>query len=175
LAGFLTQLADRVKDGMAISMAETLETLADSAPHFDDAKDFQNFLTKLAKVAGGEVSVSEELYEALSVRKPYGEITQELMDYQQMYGILDRIIEEYEIAENLMEELNITGEDLSLDSLARYNLAVNIIDGVVAGDKRAINVMEDLLQLTKGEHKKELLALGKIVDKYKNDNHDSQT
>jgi hypothetical protein len=43
---------------------------------------------------------------------------------------------------------------------------VNIIDGTVEGDERAISVMEELLQLSQGEHKEELLAVGKIVKKY---------
>lgn len=167
LAGFLAYVSDGIKDKMAISIAETLETVADSAPHFYDSKDFQNFITKLAEIAGGEVSVSDELYEALSTREPYGEITQELKDYQGMYGILVDILEEYNVVDRLMEELDFTGEDQDQDYLVRYNLAVNIIDGAVAGDENAINVMEELLQLSQGEHREELLAVGKIVDKYK--------
>ncbi len=175
LAGFLTHVADRVKDKMAISIAETLEDVADSAPRFDDFGDFQNFLTKLAEAAGGEVSVSDELYEALSVRKPYDKIAKELRDYQGMYRILDSIIEEYKVEDRLMEEFNITGKDLGQVSLVRYNLAVDIIDGAIAGDEKAIHVMEELLELSQGEHREELLALGKIVDRYKNCNHDSHT
>jgi hypothetical protein len=90
-----------------------------------------------------------------------------------MYGILDSIIEEYKTEDRLMEELKISGKDLGKGSLVRYNLAVNIIDGAIAGDEKAIHVMEDLLELSQGEHKEELLALGKIVDRYKNCNHDS--
>jgi hypothetical protein len=65
-----------------------------------------------------------------------------------------------------MEELDFTGEDQDPDYLVRYNLAVNIIDGAVAGDENPINVMEGLWQLSQGEHREELLAVGKIVDKY---------
>lgn len=53
LAGFLTSVASTIKDKMALSIAETLEAIGDTAPHFDDSKDFQNFLTKLAEVTGG--------------------------------------------------------------------------------------------------------------------------
>lgn len=172
LAGFLAKVADKVKSEMAISMAETIEGLADSAPHFDDSKNFQNFLTKLAEVAGGEVSVSDELYQALSIRKPYGEITQELMDYQLAYGTLDAIIEEYELLEQLVEKMDITIEDLGSDSLACYNLAVIIIDGAIEGDEGALRVFDDLLLLSQGEHEEELRAVGNIVNKYKNGNHD---
>jgi hypothetical protein len=175
LAGFLTLVADKVKDKMAISLAETLEDVADSAPRFDDFGDFQNFLTKLAEAAGGEVSVSDELYEALSVREPYDKIAKELRDYQEMYGILDDIIKEYKVEDRLIEEINITGKTQGQGSLVRYNLAVDIIDGAIAGDEKAIHVMEELLELSQGEHREELLALGKIVDRYKNCNHDSHT
>jgi hypothetical protein len=71
------------------------------------------------------------------------------------------------VVDRLIEELDFTGEDQDPDYLVRYNLAVNIIDGAVAGDENPINVMEGLLQLSQGEHKEELLAVGKIVDKYK--------
>jgi hypothetical protein len=175
LAGFLTLVVDRVKDKMAISIAETLEDVADSAPHFDDFVYFQNFLTKLAEAVGGEVSVSDELYEALSVREPYDKIAIELQDYQEMYGILDSIIEEYKVEDRLMEEFNITRKDLGRVSLVRYNLAVEIIDGAIAGDEKAIHVMEELFELSQGEHRKELLVLKTIVDRYKNCNHDSYT
>ena len=50
---------------------------------------------------------------------------------------------------------------------------MDIIDGAIAGDEKAIHVMEELLELSQGEHREELLALGKIVDRYKNCNHDS--
>ena len=123
--------------------------------------------TKLAEAAGGEVSVSDELYEALSVREPYGEITRELWDYQRAYGILESIIDEYEVADRLMEKLDITGETLGSDSLMRYNLAGAIIDRAVAGDEKASDVIEELFQISQGESKEELLAVGKIVDKYK--------
>ena len=173
LAGFLTSVADRIKDKMALSIAETLEAIGDTAPRFDDSKDFQNFLTKLAEVAGGEISVSDELYLALSVREPYREITQELWDYQKVYGILESIIDELKMADRLMEELDITCETLGSDSLMRYNLAVAIIDGAIAGDEKAADVIEELFQLSQGKFRKELLAMGKIVDKYKKGNHDS--
>ncbi len=42
-----------------------------------------------------------------------------------------------------------------------------IIDGAVAGDEKASDIIEELFQLTQGESKEELLAVGKIVDKYK--------
>jgi hypothetical protein len=109
------------------------------------------------------------------VREPYDKIAKELRDYQGMYGILDRIIEEYRVEDRLMEEFNITGKDLSPGSLVRYNLAVSIINGAIAGDEKTIHVMEELLELSQGEHREELLALGKIVDRYKNCNHDSHT
>jgi len=109
------------------------------------------------------------------MREPYDEIAKELQDYQGMYGILDNIIEEYKVEDQLMEEFNITGKDLGQGSLVRYNLAVSIINGAIAGDEKAIHVMEELLELSQGEHREELLALGKIVDRCKNGNHDSHT
>ena len=172
LAGFLVVIADGVKDRMAISIAETLEAMADKAPRFDDSKDFQNFLTNLAEVAGGEISVSDELYEALSLREPYGEITRKLWDYQMAYGILEGIIEENKVTDRLMGELGITGENIGSDSLARYNLAVDIIDGAVAGDEKAIDIIGELFQLSQGEFREELLTVGKIVEKYRKCNHD---
>ena len=167
LAGFLTSVAERIKEKMAVSIAETLEAIGDTAPRFDDSKDFQNFLTKLAEVAGGEISVSDELYEALSVREPYGEITRELWDYQRAYGILESIIDENKVADRLMEKLDITCETLGSDSLMRYNLAVAIIDRAVVGDEKASDIIEELFQISQGESKEELLAVGNIFDKYK--------
>jgi len=175
LAGFLTSVAERVKDKMALSIAETLEAIGDLAPRFDDSKDFQNFLTKLAEVAGGEISVSDELYMALSVREPYGEITRELWDYQRVYGILECIIDEYKVADRFMEELGLTAKNIGRDPLIRYNLAVAIIDGAVAGDEKASDIIEELFQISQGDSREELLVVGKIVDKYKKSNHDSHT
>ncbi len=57
----------------------------------------------------------------------------------------------------------------------RYNLAVDIIDGAVAGDEKAADVIEELFQLSQGESREELLVVGKIVDKYKIGNQDSHT
>jgi hypothetical protein len=53
--------------------------------------------------------------------------------------------------------------------------ALDIIDGAVAGAEKAADVIEELLKLSQGEHREELLAVGKIVDKYKKGNHDSHT
>jgi len=175
MAGFFTFVADRVKDKIAISIAETLETVAEAAPRFDDPIDLQNFLTKLAEVTGGEISVSDELYEALSVRAPYGEITRELWDYQKAYGILDLILEEYKLSEQLLEEFEIRDTDLGPDSLKIYNLAVYIIDEAVEGNEKAINDIEKILHISQGDYKKELLEVKKIIDKYRTNKEDEPT
>jgi hypothetical protein len=52
--------------------------------------------------------------------------------------------QEYKLEERLMEEFNITGKDLGQGSLVRYNLAVDIIDGIIAGEEKAIHVMKEL-------------------------------
>jgi hypothetical protein len=167
IAGFLVSVTDRVKDKMAIAIAETLEAVADSAPRFDNFKDFQNFLTKLAEVTGGEISVSDELYEALSARKPYGEIAQELQDYHNAYGILEGIIEQYNVSDLVMEKLNITGKSPSSDPLLRYNLAVEVFERAVVGDEKATDIIEELLQISQGKSREEFLTVEKIVEKYK--------
>lgn len=63
--------------------------------------------------------------------------------------------------------------EANLSACARA--AVNIIDRAVTGDKKAADVVEELFLLSREENREELLALGKIVDRYKNCNHDSHT
>lgn len=92
-----------------------------------------------------------------------------------MYGILESVIDEFKMANRLMEELGLTAKNIGRGPLMRYNLAVDIIDGAVAGDEKAADVIEELFQLSQGESREELLVVGKIVDKYKIGNHDSHT